>query len=123
MCYFYLSKIHFVKIPSCTCSEFKISKINRNLFKAKNKNVSFQPQPMSHDDIGIKDDSMVHCQNSPPTPRSLRLERVAEALAAQSSDQLNAQTLMQHRSVAPVLLRYACNANKKTNVLKCSYYI
>ena len=65
---------------------------------------------MSRDDIGIKDNdlSQIRCESSPPTPRSLRLERVAQALAAQSTDELNAQTLLQHRSVAPVLLRYAC---------------
>ena len=75
---------------------------------------------MSRDDIGIKDDScFIRCESSPPTPRSLRLERVAQALAAQSTDELNAQTLLQHRSVAPVLLRYACYTGWLTNYAFC----
>ena len=53
-------------------------------------------QPMSKDDSALKDDNRpIQCESSPPTPRSLRLERVAQALA-QSSEELQQQVL-QHQ--------------------------
>ena len=61
-------------------------------------------QPQTRDDIGIKEETrQIKCESSPPTPRSLRLERVAQALAQSSDD------LQQHRSVIaqPAFIRYA----------------
>ena len=51
---------------------------------------------MSKDDSAIKEDNRpgIQCESSPPTPRSLRLERVAQALA-QSSEELQQQMLQQ----------------------------
>ena len=46
-------------------------------------------QQYSRDDtaIGAKDETrQIKCESSPPTPRSLRLERVAAALAKSQSD-------------------------------------
>ena len=95
--------------PNVFSIVFNLDQNLHNRFTFRTHFHSLQPQQLSRDDIGIKDDSsFVHYVSSPTTPRTLRLERVAQALAAQSSDELNAQTLLQHRSVAPVLLRYAC---------------
>lgn len=75
-------------------------------------------QPMSKDDSAIKEDSApsggaggIQCESSPPTPRSLRLERVAQALA-RSSEELQQQVLQGQRSAAvplhvqPPFVRY-----------------
>ena len=47
-----------------------------------------QPQQVTRDDIGIKEETRgaIKCESSPPTPRSLRLERVAQALAQSGED-------------------------------------
>ena len=46
------------------------------------------------------DDSLqIKCENSPPTPRSLRLERVAQALAQSSED------LLQRSVIQPPFVR------------------
>ena len=64
-------------------------------------------QPQTRDDIGIKEETrQIKCESSPPTPRSLRLERVAQALAASSEE-------LQHRSVIaqPAFIRYATQSS------------
>lgn len=56
-----------------------------------------QQQPQTRDDIGIKEETrQIKCESSPPTPRSLRLERVATALA-QSSEELQQQRSVLHQ--------------------------
>lgn len=70
-----------------------ISEKERNL-KSRNWVNNFDsnlqpPQKMTQDDIsvGIKEESrQIKCESSPPTPRSLRLERVAQALAQSNED-------------------------------------
>jgi hypothetical protein len=76
---------------------------------------------MSKDDSAIKDDRAapsggvggIQCESSPPTPRSLRLERVAQALA-RSSEELQQMQQQGQRSgasavplhVQPPFVRY-----------------
>ncbi len=57
---------------------------------------------MSKDDSAIKEESrQIKCESSPPTPRSLRLERVAQALA-QSSEELQQRSVL----TQPMYIRY-----------------
>ncbi|KAI0217788.1 Liprin-alpha-1 [Lamellibrachia satsuma] len=53
-------------------------------------------KPVSKDDTCIKEEARpIKCESSPPTPRSLRLERVVQALAHSTSDDKQLQQLQQ----------------------------
>ena len=69
-------------------------------------------QPLSKDDTCIKEEARpIKCESSPPTPRSLRLERVVQALALDGDNQQVAPP--QHRSVGipPAFIRYCFTTN------------
>ncbi|KAK2182025.1 hypothetical protein NP493_371g02019 [Ridgeia piscesae] len=66
-------------------------------------------KPVSKDDTCIKEEARpIKCESSPPTPRSLRLERVVQALAHGTNDDKQLQQLqLQQRSVGipPAFIR------------------